>query len=422
MASVKGITARKKKTVRSAPRVKHGSKLQEPDWTGADTWDGKKFHDFRRNASTFYYEHFKPTDLYPYLFDWMKNNGYSKTDIQKAKSAPNSKMSIVASYIARMLVRGMPDVHPAWNEYWESLAGTIGTPAPSSEFVKKHVDELVAVGTGVVQEKKQEEKANANVYVPSIQEKMREASIAMSEELDTTVEMWIKDRKTLDVKKFEPLSFLRKAQAKANHARLIRKFYEGEYEELVELLGPKRKGDDLYDQLIEGYSHLSLAEKKESLEVYKKIMDACDIIIGEQKLTKKPRKPKEKSADKLVEKLKFKASDTTYGIVSINPIEIIGAEHVIIFNTKNRKVGIYQASSMDPRGLGRGGLSVKGTTIEGFSEEASLQKTLRKPSEQIKLFTSTKSKALKEFKSIKSTETKMNGRMNEHCVILKVFK
>jgi len=423
MASVKSlIGTRKKKTVRSAPRVKLGSKLQEPDWTGAEAWDGEKFHNFRRAASTFYYEHFKPAELYTHLFEWMKRNGYSKVDIQKARTAPTGRMSIVASYIARMLNLGMPDVHPAWNEHWESLAGTQGTLKPASDFVKKNIDELVEVGTGIEQEKKKEDKANANVYVPTIQEKMREASVAMAEEIDTTVEEWIRDRKTLDVKNFAPLSMLRKAQAKANHARLIRKFYEPEYDEFAELLGPKRKGDDLYDQLIEGYSHLSTAEKKQSLEVYKKIVDACDIIIGEQKLNKKPRKVKEKSADKLVEKLKFKASDTAYGIVSVKPTDIVGAEYVVIFNTKNRKVGYYQASNMDPRGLGRGGLGVKGTTIEGFKEENSLQKTLRKPNEQLALFTSTKTKALKEFKSINATETKLNGRMNEHCVILKVFK
>ena len=83
---------------------------------------------------------------------------------------------------------------------------------------------------------------------------------------------------------------------------------------------------------------------------------------------------------------------------------------------------MYVSSNNDPKHLGRGGFSVKGTTIGGFIEDQSLQKTLRKPQEQIKLFTGTRAKAVKEFGLLKTTETKLNGRFNEHCIILKAFK
>ena len=91
---------------------------------------------------------------------------------------------------------------------------------------------------------------------------------------------------------------------------------------------------------------------------------------------------------------------------------------------KTRKIGIYNARNVDPLKLKREGtgLSVKGTTMMGFLEDESLQKTLRKPKEQLPIFKKITKRSLnKEFDAIKSVGTKMNGRINEHTLILKVF-
>ena len=95
-----------------------------------------------------------------------------------------------------------------------------------------------------------------------------------------------------------------------------------------------------------------------------------------------------------------------------------------MYNTKTRKVGVYHAQSKDPRGLGRpgAGLMVKGTTIQDFDTEASVQKTLRKPAEQINNWTgNAKTRFAKAFEEIKTTPTKLNGRMNDTTIILKAF-
>ena len=58
----------------------------------------------------------------------------------------------------------------------------------------------------------------------------------------------------------------------------------------------------------------------------------------------------------------------------------------------------------------------------GFDPNKSVQKTLRKPAEQIKeLMNGGKPNNRKQFASIKSTEIKYNGRGNEHVVILKAW-
>ena len=49
---------------------------------------------------------------------------------------------------------------------------------------------------------------------------------------------------------------------------------------------------DMYAQLKEGYNHLSAKQTKTLLEMYQRIVDACDIISVESKAQRKPRKAK----------------------------------------------------------------------------------------------------------------------------------
>ena len=54
----------KKKTVRAAPRIKRGGKLADPSWDGWEEWDGQRYHRFASATREFYYQNFKPADLY----------------------------------------------------------------------------------------------------------------------------------------------------------------------------------------------------------------------------------------------------------------------------------------------------------------------------------------------------------------------
>ena len=66
-------------------------------------------------------------------------------------------------------------------------------------------------------------------------------------------------------------------------------------------------------------------------------------------------------------------------------------------------------------------LNVKGTTITNFDEFKSIQKTIRKPEEKLKEFKAAGKIALRKFMDeINATDTKMNGRINEDTMLLKV--
>ena len=429
MALPKG---RKKKTVRGAPRVRRGDKLQAPKWDGWEEWDGQKFHRFRDASRAFYYDNYKAVDLFPHTYKWMAQNGYTKEQIKHAKAAPSYELSITAAIVAKQLLDGMPDYNPKQNEYWESLAGTMGSIQPATKFLKERIERAIETGSKVVQVKKEEEKKNENVYVPTIQERIREQAYLQSEAIEDWLEGWIIDPKSFDPKGFDFKKHFSEMKVTQAHARKLKTFYVDALVDFDELeryptAGQLKKMSE-YDadqwlQLKEGLGHIKKADIKNYRIAIGELMSALDFVIDSAKATRKPRKPKVYSADKLVAKLKFCKVDEKYKLASIDPAQIIGANELWVFNTKTRKIGKYIASNTDPKGLGRDGtgLTVKGTTIQGYDEALSIQKTLRKPDAQLKEFKDSGKVKLRKFlDDIKTTDTKLNGRCNPDTVLLKV--
>ena len=422
----------KKKVVRGAPRVRRGDKLKAPSWDGWQDWDGQKYHRFRDASRSFYYENYKATDLYPHTYKWMADNGYTKEQIKHAKSAPTYELSITAAIVAKQLLDGMPDYNPKEAEYWESLPGTMGTTQPATKFLKERIERAIQVGSKVVEVKQKEEKAKKDVYVPTIQERIRDQAYIQSEAIEDWLEGWLVDPKSFDPKGFDFKKHFADKGVTQAHARKLKTFYVDalvDYNELERMptAGQLKKMSefeaDQWAQLKEGYAHIKKADIKNYRIAIGELIAALDFVIDSAKATRKPRKPKVYSADKLVAKLKYLKVDDKYKLASIDPAQIIGASELWVFNVKNRKIGKYVASNIDPKGMQRdgSGLSVKGTTIQGFDEKLSIQKTLRKPPEQLKQFKDAGKVKLRKFiEEIPTTDTKLNGRINPETILLKV--
>ena len=138
------------------------------------------------------------------------------------------------------------------------------------------------------------------------------------------------------------------------------------------------------------------------------------MLAQEAKVNKKPRAKKAVPAEKIIGKLKFMKTNEPLKLVSINPVDIIGAGELWVYNTKSRKLGKYVAAEFNT-------LGVKGTSITGFDENKSICKTLRKPEEKLKEFKASGKIALRKFlDDINATDTKMTGRLNEEIILLKV--
>jgi len=422
----------KKKAPRAAPRLKRGGKLAEPKWDDLEKMTGAKIHAHRRFVHSWYYENFKPAELYSFVAEWMIKEEYSKEEVKAVKAAPNSALSITAAIVARMDMMGAPRLAKPEADHWLSLPGTMGELKCSIDFLKESVAKYIEAGKDKVAEKEEEEKEKVNVYVPSIQERIRDQAIEQSEDIDIWLEGWIEDPNSFDPKGFDFKRHFGSKGVTQAHARKLKSFYEDTLADYDDLDRMPTKGQlakmsehdaDMWEQLKEGYAHVKKADIKKLRTAISELMVALDFIIDQAKATRKPRKAKPRSADKVISKLKFLKVDEKYKLASINPIDVVGANELWVFNVKTRKLGKYIASSIDPKGLGREGtgLSVKGTTIIGFDEKLSVQKTLRKPDEQLKEFKGAGKVALRKFlEDINTTDTKLNGRCNLDTVLLKV--
>jgi hypothetical protein len=368
-----------------------------PTWDGSEAMNADQFMRHFHSAMGYYRLEFSGKDLKPAVLKWMASIGCTKEDIAAYKRTKDGRTNVTMGAIASCLLRGMPTIREDFNKGRDTTAWLRNEIVQIVEQGKDDIDEDIVV------------EVKSTVVQPSIQERVKEAAYRMTEELEDAIENFQTDPENFDPKAFKVLNLLKGKEVKAAHARIIKGFYAGDLAELEELASGK--GDE---QLKEGYSHRSKKQIKNLIAFYQEIMSACDMLAQEAKVNRKPRKTKVVPKDKIVAKLKFMKSNEPLKLVSINPADIIGASELWIFNTKTRKLGKYVASEFNT-------LNVKGTTITNFDEFKSVQKTIRKPEEKLKEFKAAGKIALRKFlDDINATDTKMNGRLNEETILLKV--
>jgi hypothetical protein len=371
-----------------------------PNWTGCETWDESKFLRFFHSSMAYYRMESSGKELKSKVIDWMSKNGYDKKTIAAFKKTKDNRCSLTVGSIAACLLKGMPSTRADFNNGKDTATWLGAEIAKIIDEGKNDIDEEAV---------KAAESNKPAVYVPSIQERLREVALKMTEELENAYERFHADPENFDPKAFKVLNLLKSQQAKAAHARIIRDFYARDLAELEELASGKAD-----EQLREGYSHRSRKQIKAFIAFLTEIKNACEMLMQEAKVNKKPRKTKAVSKDKLVAKLKYMKTNEPLKLVSVNPVDIIGSKELWVYNSKTRKLGRYVAGEFND-------LGIKGTSITGFDENKSICKTLRKPEEKLKEFKAAGKIALRKFlDEINATDTKMNGRINEETILLKV--
>lgn len=244
------------------------------------------------------------------------------------------------------------------------------------------------------------------VQTVSIQDRVAEKVSEIIGELEGSIDDYI-----LSEFKKEPSPYgIMHDKAKAMHASKIIDWFKKvrlEYDEVLNTDDPLLK---------EGYSNFSKNELKKMVAYCDSIITDAMKITDESKAGRKPRKKKSKTPEQLVAKLQFLQSSEEFKLESQDPKQIIGATSLWVFNTKNRKLGVYHA--LDSQGFG-----VKGTSLTNFSEMKSVQKTLRKP----EVILPDVVKGAKVFlrnamENIKAKDSPLNGRLNRDTILIKVIK
>lgn len=368
-----------------------------PKWDGIEALTSEQFSSHFRRSMDWYRLESSAKELKPKVINWMSANGYSKEQIAQFKKTKDNRCGLTMGAIAANLLKGMPVVREGFNE---------GRSA--ADWLRAAISKVVEEGKNDMEELEEGVEIKPAIAGPTIQERVRDASMAMTGEIEDAIEAFAEDPESFNPKAFKVLNLLKSYQAKAAHARIIKGLYTRNLEELLEVPGTKD------DQLKEAYSHVSKANLKKITTFYQEVVSACDMLAQEAKVNRAPRKTKTVSKDKVVSKLKYLKTFEALKLVSVNPVDIIGCKELWIYNTKSRKLGRYLAKEYTE-------LGVKGTTLINFDENTSVQKTIRKPEEKLKEFKAAGKVALRKFlDDINATDTKMNGRLNEDTILLKV--
>ena len=199
---------------------------------------------------------------------------------------------------------------------------------------------------------------------------------------------------------------------KENHppqiAKRIVEHFTSLKNELEELVNEKTP------DLVEGYGWMKVPERKKFLEFVTNLINDSKKYLLKKKAQRAPIKPRVKTADKQVEKMKYLKESSEYKISSISPTTVVGAQRLYAFNTKYRKIFEYISSSSK-------GFEVKGTTLQNVDFEESRSYTLRKPEQLLSVIQTRSMRDIaKEIDSLTTKPQKPNGRINEETLLIRV--
>lgn len=275
--------------------------------------------------------------------------------------------------------------------------------------------ELEPIKEDTVEEKPAETKPKK----PSIQDRMRKRLMYIIGDIDDAFEnVWARNE---DPKKFKAYHYFLANDIPGAFMKMVKQqvnVYIDEQSKGLKYrdIKPSERTAEQQDY-VEGFDSYSKVEMKQHIAWWERVYKDCETWEANKKKQRKPRKWKPPSKEKMAAKVKYKPEFPDLKLVSEPPINLIGCSAVIVYNTKNRKLGIYEATHKHH------GLALKGTTLLNYDTDGALQKTVRKPQEVMEKLNTGGLQAIKNtFKALSTTETKLNGRLNKETVLVRIFQ
>jgi hypothetical protein len=334
------------------------------------------------HALTWYSEHFNEKQLLKFALEYfvVKANKPAVLAINKASDSEVRQLAIICRLAERE--QYLSDKH--------------------KEFITDTANKLIAKYK-VVKEKKAVVVADT-AHVVSIQQRMEDKARDLAGEIEGAIDEFVT---TKGKSNFSAKNYLLANNVAAPIAKRIGDYYVKLYNELADAIN----GED--EQLIEGYSNFSKRELKAFHKFVGQIVDDCQQMVQTAKATRAPRMRKAIPPSKVVSKMKYMKDFAELSLKSCKPEDILSSTELWVYNTKYRKVQVYKADS--------GTLSVKGTSVIGFSVKDSVSMTLRKPEEFFKGLSMGKRALNGALKKLTTKPTAPNGRINEECILLGAF-
>ena len=339
------------------------------------------------HAFQWYNHNRESRDARKYLIEYLvKNNEI--TPLQKqASDSLNLSWNIVDGWLARCLSRGawIPDT--VYANFKERM-----------NVFRERLDKIVA------------EKGLASAIVADTSN-----VISIQERVQGKVDFYIMEleAKFDDVwheqsgEEFVPYTWMVENEVKPMHASKIAEYFKQRAADWIAIIESK-------DEYVKESYPRSRKEMIEAAKFFGLVATDAEKLASNKAAARKPRKKKPVSFDKKVKNLKFKKDDIDNKLVSIDPVKIVGAEKLWIYNVKTRRLGVYVA--MDAAGL-----DVKGSAIQNYKYGESVSKTLRKPKDVLsRVLDGGKVVLRKVMGEINSKPVELNGRINKDTILLRV--
>jgi hypothetical protein len=165
----------------------------------------------------------------------------------------------------------------------------------------------------------------------------------------------------------------------------------------------------------EAYSFLSEKEVKKLKDIAQEAL-AVVRVQAEGKNTRRARRVVSPRAEKVSQNVRFQAECPDLGVKSLDPIDVVGATVVLMYDTKGRNLRLFYAKDGEK-------LSFSGTTLQNFDQDRSSVKTLRKPSEVLPAMIGTLQRRVEVvFGDVTSKARACSGRTGHDTVIVRAFK
>jgi uncharacterized protein (DUF433 family) len=355
----------------------------EPDWKFQPT-EENRISAFSK-AFAWYNYHYGKKDAKDMLCQYLEINHRVK-DAKLMRGIPDSQIRLTPAWVCRMTLMGLQ-----LNEHEQCI-----------------IDEQIANMLKIKQEvKKVIDEAEVAVAKLTIQDHLREKVSECAGELEGMFDDFVASGAKMSAD-WKPIAQIRGMNISPNMVGTIADIWKIKLAEFEEVL----EGVDA--DLVEGYSHLTKNQIKQCVKFIEQVIADCGNYVQIKKVERKPRAKKAVSPERLSNKFKYLKEFAELKLTSIAPAQLVNAAEAWLYDTKKRKLIHVMADTHI------GTFSIKGSAIVGFDTVQTVQKTLRKPVEQLKeLLANGKPAARKVFKDIKATETKYNGRGNENLIILK---
>lgn len=331
-------------------------------------------------ACTWYNYYLSSKEAKPMFLQWLETVK-RKDDAKSIRGISDSEFNLTMCWLARMSLMGL------------QLLDT------ETERLEAEVIRLKSLKTVVEDDLPKEKK-------PSIQDHLRNKALDIANEIDGAYDDFVKSGlKTIQT---SPLDIMRSQNLAQNQVSVIQDIWTKNLAEL-KLAQTDKEVAEYYDK----YSKIQLRNLVKFAET---VLSDCASYLAVKKVEKKPRAKKVKSPEQLTRTFKYLKEFAELKMKSEPPSKLVAATEAWLYDTAKRKLIHVVADSA------AGSITVKGTTIVGFSERDTVMKTLRKPAEQLKeIFAGGKPANRKAFKEVKATEARWSGRSNESIIILKVW-